>query len=150
MRVCFVREVSCANRNRLWNAATAVAVLLALLALAVQVSTAADAPPAAANATAADLEKRLVDLTASVKSAAPAERGAAVERLIATHVELAQVYLDAKKYQPALQLLRKAKGVANQHPDGRRAQDLAGEADVRVTLADWRERNDGLSSTLGS
>ena len=104
-------------------------ILLPLLCLAA-------APPAAE-------QKALDAQLQSLRAAKPADRPALAANLIQKHVALADALLADRKYPAAVESLRKARGLVTAYLAGPAGQQTAGELDVRVTLAQWREKNDG-------
>jgi hypothetical protein len=96
----------------------------------------------AAPAPAPDVKTLDAQLQA-VRAAKPAERPALAQELIKEHVRLSESLLAEHKYPAAVDTLRKARGLITAYVPGPVGQQLGGELDVRVTLAQWREKNDG-------
>lgn len=79
----------------------------------------------------------------AVRAAKPAERSALAQDLVKEYVRLSETLLGDRKYPAAIDALRKARGVVTGYVTGPAGQQLGGELDVRINLAQWREKNDG-------
>jgi hypothetical protein len=79
----------------------------------------------------------------ALRAAKPADRPPLAQALIADHIRLADSLLADHKYPAAVDALRKARGYATIYVPGPAGQQLGGELDVRLTVAQWREKNDG-------
>lgn len=79
----------------------------------------------------------------AVRAAKPADRPALAQELIKEHVRLSESLLADHKYPAAFDTLRTARGLITAYVPGPAGQQLGGELDARVTLAQWREKNDG-------
>ncbi|MDB5321648.1 MAG: hypothetical protein JWN40_3279 [Phycisphaerales bacterium] len=90
----------------------------------------------------ADLQSAIATQTEALKTAKPADRPAIAEKLIQAYVQLSETLMNQAKFPPALDALRKAKGLTINLPPSRGAE-LTSQLDVRTTVALWRQANDG-------
>lgn len=123
-------------------------VALVSLFASLLIAGAAPAPaPSAPDAKSPDTKsgdtKSLDAQLQTLRAAKPADRPALAQDLIKQHVAVSEMLLADHKYPAATDTLRKARGLITAYVPGPAGQQLAGELDVRITLAGWREKNDG-------
>jgi hypothetical protein len=98
--------------------------------------------PARAPAQRADPQKELDGQVKALAGAKPGDRPALAANVVQGHIDLADSLLDQAKYPAVLEALRKARGFTAQ-VTGPRAKQFASQIDVRTTLVQWRQNNDG-------
>jgi hypothetical protein len=79
---------------------------------------------------------------AALRAAKPGERALLAGKLIQAHVDLSESLMSAGKYPAAVEALRRAKGLTT-NLAGDAQQQAAGQLEVRINIAMWRQGNEG-------
>jgi len=87
-------------------------------------------------------QQDITALTEALRTAKGPERADLAEKLILAHMRDASDQEEQGKYAASVDSLRKARGLTI-NLAGTRARELAGKLDVRLTLAQWRQTNQG-------
>jgi hypothetical protein len=113
----------------------AVLFLLGTIVLGTVVASTRGAAPA-------DPRQEVDALTDALRTAKGADRASIAERLVVAEVRLAESLQGQGKHPAGLETLRKAKLLTSNFAPSR-AQELNNQLDVRLTLAQWRQANEG-------
>jgi len=84
----------------------------------------------------------IVRMTNALRTAKGPDRAALSEKLILAHIDYSARLEEGGDFAGSIGSLRKARGLTINVP-GARARELAGQLDVRMTLALWRQANQG-------
>lgn len=96
-----------------------------------------------APADSATLERQLDAESTRLNSADAKEKPQLAETHVRTHLRLAHVLADERRYALGVAVLRRAKAAAYRHMLPKRSREVIAALDDQIVLIEWREKSDG-------